>query len=99
MVKNAAIINKQTFGQQLYQYKQTKVLVNNATSINKGNKQLSPKITEHRKTMTYGVRNPGLRHVQKCEYLFLHLFHILKYVDKTRIYIFYFKNLRKMHNN
>jgi hypothetical protein len=36
--------------------------VNNSTNINKTNNHLSPQLTEHKKTMTYGIGNlgPGL---------------------------------------
>ena len=44
------------------------VVVNNFTNINKTNNYLSPQITEHKKTVTYGIGNPGpgLRQAQKC---------------------------------
>jgi hypothetical protein len=40
--------------------------VNNSTNINKTNNHLSPQLTEHKKTMTYGIGNlgPGLWQTQ-----------------------------------
>jgi hypothetical protein len=41
-------------------------MVKNSTNINKTNKHLSPSLTEHKKTSTYDVWNPGLawdRHI------------------------------------
>ena len=34
-------------------------MVNNSTNINKTNNNLSPQLIQHKKTMTYDVRNPG----------------------------------------
>ena len=34
-------------------------MVNNSTNINKTNVCLSPQLTEHKKTTTYDVGNPG----------------------------------------
>ena len=34
-------------------------MINNVTIINKTNNHISPQFIEHRKTMTYIIRNPG----------------------------------------
>ena len=44
------------------------MIINNSNNINKANNHLSPKLTEHKNTMTYDVRNPhpGLERVYIC---------------------------------
>ena len=57
MQEYAKIVNQQsTFNQNV---NANKMMVEDSTNINKMNIHFSPQRTEHKKTTTYGVGNPG----------------------------------------